>query len=55
MQQAFGAYRAVVVDLTDAERSKAWGEVHECLKGFEAGGCFETAFNLIIGSGAKLS
>jgi SAM-dependent methyltransferase len=55
MQQAFGAYRAVVVDLTDVERSKAWGEVHECLKGFEVGGRFETAFDLIIGSGAKPS
>jgi ubiquinone/menaquinone biosynthesis C-methylase UbiE len=55
MQQAFGAYRAVVVDLTDVERSKAWGEVHEWLKRFEASGCFETAFDLIIGSGAKPS
>ena len=53
MQQAFGAYRAVVADLSDAEKSKAWGEVHECLKQFEVGGAFETELEFIIGSGAK--
>jgi ubiquinone/menaquinone biosynthesis C-methylase UbiE len=53
MQQAFGAYRAVVADLSDAERSRGWSEVHECLKQFEKGGCFETEFEFIIGSGAQ--
>jgi ubiquinone/menaquinone biosynthesis C-methylase UbiE len=53
MQQAFGAYRAVVADVSDAERSRAWGEVYECLKQFETGGVFETEFEFIIGSGAK--
>jgi len=53
MQQAFGAYRAVVADLSDAERSKAWREVHECLKQFEKDGAFETEFEFIIGSGAR--
>ena len=34
MREAFGAYRAVVADLGEADKSKAWGEVHECLKQF---------------------
>jgi len=42
MQQAFGAYRAVVADLSDTERSKAWNDVHECLKQFETGNGFTT-------------
>jgi ubiquinone/menaquinone biosynthesis C-methylase UbiE len=53
MQQAFGAYRAVLADLGDAEKSKAWGDVYECLKQFETGGHFVTEFEFIIGSGAK--
>lgn len=56
MQEAAGAYRAVVADLNDAEKSRAWSEVHECLKQFEAaGGGFETEAELLIGSGAKPS
>jgi hypothetical protein len=54
MQQAFGAFRAVVADIGDAERSKAWEEVHECLKQFETNrGSFETEFEFIIGAGAS--
>jgi ubiquinone/menaquinone biosynthesis C-methylase UbiE len=57
MQEAAGAYRAVVADLSDAEKSKAWNEVYECLKQFEveASGGFETEFELLVGSGAKPS
>ena len=53
MQQAFGAYRAVVADLSDADKSKAWDEVYECLKQFQINGGFETEFEFIIGAGAK--
>jgi len=53
MQQAFGAYRAVLIDLDEAERSKAWAEVHECLTQFEDGGGFKTELEFIIGSAAK--
>lgn len=53
MQQAFGAYRAVVADLGEAERSKAWLEVRECLKQFENDDGFKTEFEFIIGSGAR--
>ncbi len=54
MQQAFGAYRAVVADLSEAERSKAWAEVHECLMQFERDDGFETELEFMIGSGAKM-
>jgi ubiquinone/menaquinone biosynthesis C-methylase UbiE len=53
MQEAFGAYRAVVADLSDAEKSRAWGEVYECLKQFEGVDGFKTQFEFIIGSGSK--
>src|SRR5215831_14518797 len=53
MQEAFGAYRAVVADLSDAEKSKAWNGVYECLKQFEGVDGFGVEFEFIIGSGAK--
>jgi SAM-dependent methyltransferase len=53
MQQAFGAYRAVIEDLSDAAKSDAWAEVRDCLAQFESGSGFETEFEFIIGSGAK--
>jgi ubiquinone/menaquinone biosynthesis C-methylase UbiE len=53
MQQAFGAYRAVVADLGHAEKSKAWAEVHECLKQFEKDDGFDAEFEFINGSGAN--
>ena len=55
MQQAFGAYRAVVAELSDAEKSKAWHEVHSCLKAFETSGGFNAEFDFLIASGAKPS
>ena len=53
LQEAAGAYRAVLADLSDAEKSQAWTEVHECLKQFEASAGFQTELGLIIGSGAR--
>jgi SAM-dependent methyltransferase len=55
MQQAFGVYRAVVADLGPAEKSRAWTEVHECLKRFETNGNFETELEFIIGAGSRPS
>lgn len=55
LQEAAGAYRAVVADLDEDAKSRAWDEVHECLMQFEAGGRFEAEFELIIGSGARPS
>ena len=53
MQEAFGAYRAVVADLSDTEKLKAWNEVYECHKQFEGADGFRAQFDFIIGAGAK--
>jgi SAM-dependent methyltransferase len=53
MQEAFGAYRAVIADLSDAEKSKAWNDVYECLKQFEVADGFKTEFEFIIASGSR--
>jgi ubiquinone/menaquinone biosynthesis C-methylase UbiE len=53
MQEAFGAYRAVVADLSDKEKSRAWNAVYECLKQFEGIDGFGAQFEFIIGAGAK--
>jgi ubiquinone/menaquinone biosynthesis C-methylase UbiE len=55
LQEAAGAYRAVVAGLGDEAKSRAWAEVHECLTSFEADGRFEAELELIIGSGARPS
>jgi SAM-dependent methyltransferase len=53
LQEAAGAYRAVVADLGDAAKSRAWNEVHELLKQFESARGLETELEVIIGSGAR--
>ena len=53
MQQAFGAYRAVVADLNEAQRRSAWAEVAAFLEQFEVRGSFQTELEVIVGSGAK--
>jgi ubiquinone/menaquinone biosynthesis C-methylase UbiE len=53
MQEAFGAYRAVVADLGEQEKADAWGEVYDCIKDFEKGNGIETEFEVIIGSGSR--
>lgn len=53
LQEAAGAYRAVVAELDDAGKSKAWDEVYECLKQFETADGFATKLDLIIGKGAR--
>lgn len=55
LQEAAGAYRALVADLSDQARSRAWEEVYECLTPFESGGSFETELELLLGSGARPS
>ena len=52
MQQAFGAYRAVVADLGSEARAAAWSEVGECLKQFEGDKGFQAELEFVIGSGA---
>ena len=53
MQEAFGAYRAVVADLGEAQRLQAWAEVFECLKAFETSNHFEAELEFLITAGAK--
>lgn len=53
MQEAFGAYRAVVADLGEAEKAQAWAVVAECLKEFETNSGFETELEFLICAGAK--
>jgi SAM-dependent methyltransferase len=53
MQQAFGAFRAVVADLDPQARAAAWSEVGQCLRQFEVHEGFHTELDLVIGSGAR--
>jgi len=52
MQEALGAFRAVVADLGPEERSDAWSEVRRCLGQFETGGRFEAELEFLVASGA---
>lgn len=51
MKGAFGAYRAVVAELTDEMRKAAWSEVGEYLKQFENDAGWETEIEVIVASG----
>ena len=53
MQQAFGAYRAVISELDQVAQAAAWQEVGEYIAQFETDTGFEAEFEFIIGSGAK--
>ena len=53
MQQAFGAYRAVMADLSDTVRRAAWRDVSECLKQFETDDGLKTEFEFIVGAGSR--
>jgi ubiquinone/menaquinone biosynthesis C-methylase UbiE len=53
IQQAFGAYRAVLSKLGEAEKAAAWAEVGEMLREFETGRGFEADFEFIIGAGSN--
>jgi SAM-dependent methyltransferase len=55
MQEAFGAFRAVVSDLSEAAKAHAWAEVADCIRQFETRSGFEAHLEFIIGSGAKSS
>ncbi len=53
MQQAFGAYRAVLADLDPAAQDAAWAEVHTFLRSLEGESGLVTAFSVLIGSGRR--
>ena len=53
MQEAFGAYRAVVSDCSEAVRAAAWAEVAEMLKDFEYGVGFQAPMEVLVAAGTK--
>ncbi len=53
MQEAFGAYRAVVSDCPEPVRIAAWAEVEETLKAFETGVGFEAKAEVLVGAGTN--
>jgi SAM-dependent methyltransferase len=55
MQEAFGAYRAVVSDSPESVRAAAWTEVAEKLKAFETPTGFVAAAEVLVAGGMKPS
>jgi SAM-dependent methyltransferase len=53
MQEAFGAYRAVVSDSPEAVRVAAWAEVAETLKTFETPTGFIAPAEVLVAAGVK--
>jgi ubiquinone/menaquinone biosynthesis C-methylase UbiE len=53
MRQGFGAYRAVIADLSPEARAAAWSDVGECLRQFEGDDGFRVELEFSIGSGTK--
>jgi SAM-dependent methyltransferase len=53
MQEAFGAYRAVVSDRPEALQMAAWAEVTETLRAFETAAGFVAPAEMLVAAGAK--
>jgi hypothetical protein len=53
MQEAFGAYRAVVSDCPEAVRVTAWAEVAETLRPFETATGFIAPAEVLVAAGGK--
>jgi SAM-dependent methyltransferase len=53
MQEAFGAYRAVVSDCPEAVRAAAWAEVAEALRAFETATGFVAPAEVLVAAGVK--
>lgn len=53
MQEAFGAYRAVVSDCPESIRAAAWAEVAEALKAFETPAGFVAPAEVLVAAGVK--
>jgi hypothetical protein len=51
MRSAFGAYRAVVAELSDELQKAAWSEVGEYLKHLENDSGWETEIEVIVATG----
>ena len=53
MQEAFGAYRAVLADLDDEKRVAAWEEIRACLEEFSEPDGVRACMTFLLASGAK--
>ena len=53
IQEAFGAYRAVVSDRPDTVRVAAWAEVAETLKTFDTKKGFSAPAEVLVAAGVK--
>lgn len=53
MQEAFGAYRAVLADLDEEERDAAWSEIRDCLKQFSGPDGVSAEVVLLLASGSN--
>jgi hypothetical protein len=53
MQEAFGAYRAVISDSPEAVRVAAWAEVQARLKAFETATGFVAPAEVLVAAGVK--
>ncbi|MGH8514757.1 MAG: class I SAM-dependent methyltransferase, partial [Gammaproteobacteria bacterium] len=53
MQEAFGAYRAVISDSPEAVRAAAWEEVGARLKTFEPATGFVAPAEVLVAAGVK--
>jgi ubiquinone/menaquinone biosynthesis C-methylase UbiE len=53
MQEAFGAYRAVISDCPEAVRVAAWAEVAETLRTFETTTGFVAPAEVLVAAGVK--
>ncbi len=53
MREAFGAYRAVISDSSQAVQAAAWAEVAETLKTFETPADFVAPAEVLVAAGAK--
>ena len=53
MQEAFGAYRAVLADLDDEKRDAAWSEIRDCLEQFSGPDGVSADVILLLASGSN--
>jgi hypothetical protein len=53
MQEAFGAYRAILSDCPEAVREAAWAEVAETLRTFDSATGLVAPAEVLVAAGAK--
>ena len=53
MQEAFGAYRAVLADLDDKKRDVAWAEIRDCIEEFSDQGGVSSDMTFLLASGTN--